>query len=704
MRHQDFANVGYRTESDDYTVYKNFLSEFLDAHYSHMKYSPNNTKDLIIDIDLLCSEPSESKIPIDLEIYENLTENFEEFHTILQNVVDEWTDKSQSSPYALDTGREIFYKPPSVVTIPQLAPQDINHFAIGKLLRFKGTIDTFRPFYSVPTLYHFLCRACDATYIARQPNATCKCAKKNRYIKRDFLSQMYFHLLIKIANNPAAVVRCYYILRKAKPHEFLFNETYIGEEVDILATAKLIEGKIDGETALSYALELRGIKLKTDRIITAERRKEIIETVQSMTAKDAIHNLSDSFTPHIYRLPYLKTLALLVAVGLKYPDPDFGELQPTSFPVLVAGDAGVGKTKTIRAYLKYFPKSAYIQGRSSTFAGVLGGAQKIEGGGYVIKIGQIVKSNNSFMIVDEADKMSEDTVKGIYTGISEGRHSSTNIAGTTEFTYNTNLWLNANPKEGKFDPNTTKFSSLTFRPDFLSRIHFVTIIDKAYLNDGKYDENAHDEYLDIRLGIKRQAPMFDEDFLYDYAMIVKEQPNPRETAEFKKLAKLYIKERQSNVRNVKQDDFDTQDSLTKVTIDERFLDKIRICSKLFARAVFSPTVTATHLDLAKDLYDNGMFKELLQRNITSLEILQEKIEEAEHTKIPDSPSQKRDAIINIIYQAKGKGKGEGEIEWEELMVKCGNLGINELLLEKELEILIRNGIIYEPRPGFYKKI
>jgi DNA replicative helicase MCM subunit Mcm2 (Cdc46/Mcm family) len=687
MLHGNFGAIpGFSTESDEYLVYKAFLEQYLDQHHAAERESNNY---LVIDIDALCGD----EYPMELNLYDNLIENQKEFHTILENVVLDWCGNN----------RDIFYQPPEKFKVEFTSPDKLTHHKIDKLLRFRGVVDSFRPFFVKPYLFHYQCRCSNKITLTFKSTEIIKCKNDGWKMKLSGVenySLMYFHLQIPIENNPFAIIKCYFIVKERKYEKFLFDAKNIGEEVDILAIPRLIPAIIDGEQVSTIALELKGFALLRQRKITPEREKEIIDTIRAMPPRTAIERLCNSICPHIYRNDYVKILALAVAVGLDKPDKDLGEHQNTALNVLLIGDASVGKTKTVKPFIKYFNRSMFMTGRGTTYVGLLGGAEKVQGGGFIMRIGQIVKSDKSFIIMDELDKIEENTLKGLYTGMSEGTHHASNITGGATFTYNTSFIMCANPLEGKFDPQNKKLSKISFKADFLSRIHIATIVDKAYEVDGKYEETMHDEYLSLRLGLKKQEAYFDEDFLMDYAVLVRQFANPKETTEVRKLDMQYVKEKTAQVKAVSQDDFDTVANLDKKTVDERYLDCIRILQKRIAKAVFSSVIGLEHFTITKDILEIAMIRNLMRHNLTPI-TLQEHITEAEKTKIPHSDKDKYYAILDMIPESTSS---PGLITWIDLIKKATDVGINEREVETVLEKLSHKGEITVVNHDSYQRL
>jgi DNA replicative helicase MCM subunit Mcm2 (Cdc46/Mcm family) len=566
-------------------------------------------------------------------------------------------------------------------------------------MRFRGIVEGFRDFYATPTLYTYRCRCGKHEIKTRSSQAPTHDDDgfKMNCIHVEYCSTMYFNLLIPVEGNPAAIKRCYFIVSKQEYEKNLFDVSYVGEEVDILATTKTVRSPTDdNKDARAIHLEVKGIQLLRQRNITPERQQDIVSAIQAMPVREAIDAICNSICPHIYGNRLVKQLALLVAVGLKKPDPDLGEFQNTALHILLMGDPSVGKTKTVKPFTKYFAKSMFMTGRGTTYVGLLGGCDKEKGGGFIMRIGQIKRSDKSFIIMDELDKIDENTLKGLYTGMSEGEHTITNVTGNATFRYNTSFIMCANPVEGKFDLENKKHSKITFRADFLSRVSVVHIVEKAYEKKGKYDKEKHDQYLQIRLGQVKQQKVFDDEFLYDYATLVRQHEGARETPEVRQLNKLYMLRKTEQIRAVRTDDYDTAANLDKKTADERTLDTIRIMQKRIANAVFSPVVLPEHFELAADILERGMFEQLMEHNLTP-QTLQEHIADAERTKIPQTRKEKYYAVMGMIPK-------EGEIEWGKLLDTAANLGISEIELEQFLAMLRSNSEIIEPRHGFVQRL
>ena len=631
-------------------------------------------------------------MPFELRFYDNIIDNHLETHSLISQVVEQWCGRK----------RDIFYDSPLTHHIGTTKFERVNHHKMGKLLKFKGIVDSYQSFVSIPTTYFFECPSCGKHYTStRKVIRGCECGRKDiKYNNKEVCSRMFFQLMEKTKSNTSGLVKCYYEVKGMEYEKYIFNSSYIGEEVEMLGTPREVETIVNNKESIYYVIELRGIKKLKRRVVTKERKEEIIETIKKET--NAYKNLALSMSCRVYKHEILRQLAFATAVGLFKPDKDLGNDINTAFNQLWIGDPSVGKSYVAKQFLPFFPKSAYAQGVSTRAVGLLGGCDKVKDGGFIIRTGLVQRANNSFIILDELDKIGEDAQKGLFTALSEGKHTLTNITGSTEFEYNTGFLLIGNPKGGKFDMmGGAKYTQIDLDPAFLSRADVVTIVDKPYLDEnGKFDKDMWDKYVKYSSKRFKPNPHFDKDFLLDYVEIVKEQPNPKTTPEVQIAMEKYFTKKKLQVMDVNVNDYDDAQNLQKKTIDERFMNSLHKLTKIIGRATFCETTTIEHFWQAVELLEKGMLDMLMKKGMEDLRASEEYIAEQHRKTIPMTASEKIKELEYLIPLKE-------PIEFMELVKKANDIGITEREIDEMLPIMARKGDIMENvngKRGYYMRV
>jgi DNA replicative helicase MCM subunit Mcm2 (Cdc46/Mcm family) len=665
----------------DFQLFQKHIELYLDENHGSQK----EKKDfLLLDI-----ENMSKTLPYELMIYDNAVERHEEFHLAMIQIVELWCGHY----------RDVYYKIPENKTIPTTHFENVNHHKVGKLLRLKGIVDNYQTFIAVPRHYIYECNKCGKTYIRNIEieGLMCECANKiKKYSRLRLNSRMYFNIMEHTEGKASNMILCYFEVADIEYENYLFNSSMVGEYIEVLGCPKKVETMLNKKIAFSFEIEVKGLKPLKKRYVSEKRKKEVIEIIKE--DEDAFKNVALSMTKQVYGHDIMKQLVLAVGIGLQKPDADLGKDKNPALHLMVVGDPSIGKSFTAKQFLPYFHKSTYIQGVSSTAVGLLGGCDKNKQGGFIIRSGQVQKSSNSFLILDEMDKIKEDTMKGLFTALSEGTHTLTNITGSHRFEYNTSFILIANPKEGKFDLGMSKYAQIDLDPAFMSRVDLIHIPKKPYMNDNfEIDHTKYAEYQKYRSGRKYYDAKYNEEFCLDYAEIVKEFPNPKITDEVKIYIEKYCMEKMVDAEEIakkKEEFYINAQDLQRKPIDERFMNTIIKISKIIARARFSSNVQIKDLEYSKNLVEKGMLDSLLSIKIEDLNAMTKKIEMA---KLIDVPVTKNDKI-RYIKTKLSKYKLTSEEKLKEI---AKDVEIGEVELDEIVELLQKNQDIYSPKPRNY---
>jgi DNA replicative helicase MCM subunit Mcm2 (Cdc46/Mcm family) len=678
----NLENLKSSTNEKDLNVLIKYVNDYLGE-----KFGPVKDQTGSITIDLI---DMNKVLPFELRIYDNAIDRHEEFHSFMKQAVEDW-----SGNY-----RDIYYKIPDDGQIELTNFESVNHHKVGKLVRLKGIVDNYQTFISVPVLYIYECFACGEVYkLLKRQKIICKCGKHlNKHTSDELHSRMYFNIMEHSEGKASNMVLCYFEVGKKEYQQYLFHSGLIGEYIEILGSPKKVETILNKEPAVAYEIEVKGLKPSQKRYVSEKRKQEIIKIIKE--DENAFENIAESITKRVYGYKILKQLILAVCVGLKKPDIDLGRDKNPALHLMVVGDPSIGKSYTAKQFLHYFHKSSYIQGVSSTAVGLLGGCDRNKQGGFIIRSGQVQKSSNSFLILDEMDKIKEDTMKGLFTALSEGTHTLTNITGSHRFEYNTSFILIANPKGGKFDIGSSKYAQIDLDPAFLSRVDIVHIPTKPYLkenSDVEIDPDKYAEYQKYRSGRKTFESHYDENFLLDYAQVVKEMKNPTFNDELKiKMEKFSMEKMLDSQYTQQKGEFDDAQNIEKKQIDERFMNTVYKVSKIVARASFSKQVHEKHFNIATNLIEEGMLKSLITKQIDDLTVVEEKIRIAKTITIPKTTSERREYILMKVPRGK-------IIDDADLMQLADDVGINDIQYDKIIKVLLKEGEIFEQSRNKYSR-
>ena len=428
MEHKNIKQYAITEKEDDDLIYLRVITDYLNEFYGAEK---GKSTPLTLDIYHL-----NLNINPEFMILDNWLDNFHETERLFKSIVNDWSEKQ----------RDVLIHVSS--QIRTVSFHKLNHTFVDKLLKFKVIIDSCGNFYSIPLYSKYECKKCgEQAFVKKRMNKQskyiCKCGNKVyhqfKFLYSECKSRLYFSVQedSDVANTSTSI-NCYYSIQHTKIPEYLIDASMVGQFVEFVGVIKSISKIINDERVEYFAIEIRGLKISKERLISKERKEEVIQIIKN--TKNPFSKLALSMTRETEGQEMMRICMFVSTIGLKKIDIDLGINRNPQFHVLFVGNPATAKTFTAKQLLSYFPRASMIQGRSSTYAGVLGGAEKSKfTETFIIKVGQVKRCDGSFIIMDEMDKMNEDTKKGLFTALSDPSLTSTIVAKLSMRDLNLNL-------------------------------------------------------------------------------------------------------------------------------------------------------------------------------------------------------------------------------------------------------------------------
>lgn len=197
------------------------------------------------------------------------------------------------------------------------------------------------------------------------------------------------------------------------------------------------------------------------------------ETIQRKL--DELYHHFEVNVTHIYQRPDLHQ-----AVDLVFHSPlsfEFNNelVRKGWLECVVAGDTRTGKGYVAEGFVRYYKLGEVVSGENCSFAGLVGGAQKV-GDNWVVTAGRIVVNDRRLVVIDETSAMPVEDIERMSRVRSEGIAEITKIV-TRRFHARTRLiWL-GNPRTGRA-MNTYNFGVLAVK-ELVGKLEDVARFDYA---------------------------------------------------------------------------------------------------------------------------------------------------------------------------------------------------------------------------------
>jgi replicative DNA helicase Mcm len=414
--------------------------------------------------------------------------------------------------------------------------------------------------------------------------------------------------------------------------------------------------------------------------------EEDIKQIKELAKRKDIYEIFvDSLAPSLYGLREIKEAIILQMFGgiprtLKDGTHFRGDIH-----ILLIGDPAAGKSQLLKLVPEIVPRGRYVSGKGVTGAGLTATVTKDELiGGWVLEAGALVLANKGLLSIDEFEKMSTEDQVAMHEALEQGTISIAKASIVATLPARTSVLAGGNPKFSRFDPYVPIAKQINIPDTLLSRFDL-----KFALRDvpnAEVDKNIVDHVLSIRQDENYQAaqPKLEPKFLRKYIAYAREAAIPALTQEAGKMMKnFYIKTRKKAT--------EAGDSAIPITL-RQFEAMIRL-AEASAKVQLSDRVRKEDAQRAIKLVKFSL-KQLGYDPETG------EIDVDRSEGLTSSSERGRiKTVLDIINELSQKKK---EIPVQEIRDAARKENVEEI--DDVLDKLKREGMLFEPTPGFIQKV
>jgi len=416
-------------------------------------------------------------------------------------------------------------------------------------------------------------------------------------------------------------------------------------------------------------------------LLTPEEEEKILEL-----AKDPwIHrNVMRSIAPSIYGYETIKeaiTYLLFGGVPKHLADISIrGEMN-----MLLVGDPGTAKSQLLQYVASIAPRGLYTSGRGTTAAGLTAAVLRERGGGMTLEAGALVLADKGVACIDEIDKMRPEDRVAIHETMEQ--HTVSVAKGGIVATLNarTAILAAANPSLGRYDAYKTVTENINLPVTILSRFDLIFVLKDVPQKE--LDEKMSTHILEIhKKGAVLQETPIPSELLRKYISYAK-NIKPVLTDEALQRLKAFYLEMRAVTEKIEG---------SPIAITARQLESLVRLAEARARIALRKEVTAEDAEAAiaimnKSLEEVGIDITTHMRDIDIIMV--------------GKPKSMQDKLRVILDEIVELSKDTGMIE-KKLLVETlsSKFKIESLESQKLIGRLIRDGMIYERRPGFLSKV
>ncbi len=416
-----------------------------------------------------------------------------------------------------------------------------------------------------------------------------------------------------------------------------------------------------------------------------EISKEDEAMIKELAKDDGIYEkLVDSLAPSLYGLREIKESIILQLFGgvkriLKDKTKFRGDIH-----LLLIGDPASGKSQLLKLVPNIVPRGKYVSGKGATTAGLTATVTKDEQfmGGWVLEAGAMVLANKGLLSIDEFEKMTQEDQVAMHEAMEQGTVSIAKASIVTSLPAQTSILAGGNPKFSRFDPYVPIAKQITIPDTLLGRFDLKFVLKDQ--PDPETDKKIVDHIMLSREEDYAGAvPKLDPDFIRKYIAYAKENFNPVHTKETGKiLKKFYVESRKKALKEG-----------APIPITLRQFEALLRLAEASAKIQLSAVVRKKDADRAMNL-----MKYSLQQLGYDPETGMIDVDRSEGGTTSSERAQIR-TMLDIIEELSEKKKEMAIGELEEKAKKAGIQNPEEII-----ERLKRDGMLFEPTPGYVQKV
>jgi len=468
----------------------------------------------------------------------------------------------------------------------------------------------------------------------------------------------------------------------------LVDKARPGDRVSLTGTVGLLQRQGRGGT-----LRIFDLIMEANNVDVSGREMEILE----ISARDeeeirelasdpwVFRRLLQSVAPSIYGYEHIKEAILyLLFSGVEKELPDVrirGDIN-----VLLVGDPGTGKSQMLQYAARTAPRGLMTTGRGSTAAGLTAAVVKEGGtGNFILEAGALVLADKGLCCIDEMDKMREEDRGAIHPAMEQQIVPIAKGGIVATLNARTSILAAANPTLGRYNPYQTIAQNISLPVTILSRFDLIFVLRDQPESEKDAHMAEHILGLHRAAGTAVLAPL-DLQTMRKYISYAKRK-RPVMTEEVIEAFKdFYVKMRTASLEG---------GEASAVSITARQLESLVRLAEARARAHLRDEVT---VDDAKAVIA------LMQRSLeqVGIDVTTGQIDiDLIYSGKPRSLQVQLQKVLQIISEME---RTSGTVKDDELYdALLNDHQISRAEAAKLVSVLMRDGTIYSPRPGYYKR-
>ncbi len=409
------------------------------------------------------------------------------------------------------------------------------------------------------------------------------------------------------------------------------------------------------------------------------------EEMRAIAADPFVHqNLLNSIAPSIYGHDYIKQAVLYLLLGGVSREREDVRIRG-DINVLLVGDPGTAKSQMLNYAARVAPRGLMTTGRGSTAAGLTAAVVKEGGtGSFVLEAGALVLADKGVCCIDEMDKMREEDRGAIHPAMEQQIVPIAKGGIVATLNARCSILAAANPTLGRYNPYQTIGQNITLPVTLLSRFDLIFVLRD--IPDNQLDTQIAAHILNLARDQTLLSPPLDMVTMKKYISFAK-TINPVLTQEvIDRFQDYYIKMRNASIEG---------GEASAISITARQLEALIRLSEARARAHLRETIMIEDAEAVINLTQKSLEQVGIDMATGQIDI------DILYTGKPRSLQNQLQKVLQVINDMERISGSVKESDMYETL--STDYGINRSEGARFISMLMRDGTIYMPRPGYYRR-
>lgn len=468
----------------------------------------------------------------------------------------------------------------------------------------------------------------------------------------------------------------------------IVDEARPGDRITIVGSLDLLQKYGRGGALRTYDLVMNAnhIEVSGREMELMELTEEDEEEILELSDDPWIHrSLMQSIAPSIYGYDHIKEAILyLLFGGVTKELPDFrirGDIN-----VLLVGDPGTGKSQMLQFCSKTAPRGLLTTGRGSTAAGLTAAVVKEGGtGSFILEAGALVLADKGVCCIDEIDKMREEDRGAIHPAMEQQIVPIAKGGIVATLNARASILAAANPTLGRYNPYQTIAQNISLPVTILSRFDLIFVLRDTPESDR--DSRMAEHILGLHRKAGTGAISTIDPFMLKKYISYSKRIKPEITDEvIDRFQEFYVKMRTASAEG---------GEASAVSITARQLESLVRMAEARARSELRDEVSVEDAEAVIHLMQKSL--EQVGIDITTGEIDIDIL----YTGKPRSLQMQLQKVLQVISELEMQTGTVKDDDLYDALLQDHNINRSEAA--KLISVLMKDGTIYSPRPGYYKR-